>query len=246
MLLAIGAAIFVAASGELLRRQRAAHTVTLLVAALCGLAGALQWAAGIAGDGAVAAWFAFLVLTIAAERLEMTRLMRRRRGAGAAFAAAVALLVAALPLFALSASAAGLVYGLALLGLAAWLGRFDIARVTIATHGLSRYMAVALLAGYTWLGVAGVAWMLAALGLPARDTALHAVGLGFVFSMVMAHAPVILPAVAGVKLQFGPAFYLPLALLHGSLALRLPPAGPTRVCWPSAPCSTSRRWSCLR
>ncbi len=39
--------------------------------------------------------------------------------------------------------------------------------------------------------------------------------------MVMAHAPVILPAVAGVKLQFGPGFYVPLALLHGSLLFRL-------------------------
>jgi hypothetical protein len=39
--------------------------------------------------------------------------------------------------------------------------------------------------------------------------------------MVMGHAPVILPAVARVKLLFGPWFYAPLALLHGSLVLRL-------------------------
>ena len=49
--------------------------------------------------------------------------------------------------------------------------------------------------------------------------ALHALALGFVFSMVFGHAPVILPAVAGVKLQFGRAFYLPLLLLHASLLL---------------------------
>ena len=51
--------------------------------------------------------------------------------------------------------------------------------------------------------------------------ALHALGLGFVFCMVMGHAPVILPAVAGVKLQFGNFFYAPLVLMHVSLALRL-------------------------
>lgn len=36
--------------------------------------------------------------------------------------------------------------------------------------------------------------------------ALHALGLGFVFSMVMRHAPVILPAVARLRLSFGVAF----------------------------------------
>jgi uncharacterized membrane protein len=34
---------------------------------------------------------------------------------------------------------------------------------------------------------------------------------------------VILPAIARIKLQFGAAFYVPLALLHGSLLLRLGP-----------------------
>ena len=61
-----------------------------------------------------------------------------------------------------------------------------------------------------------------------RDTALHAPGLGFVLSMVMAHAPVILPAVAGVRLRFSALFYLPLAALHSTLIWRLvaaPPAG---------------------
>jgi hypothetical protein len=59
------------------------------------------------------------------------------------------------------------------------------------------------------------------LGMPARDAALHALGLGFVFSMVMGHAPVILPALTHLKLRFGPWFYLPLAALHGTLAWRL-------------------------
>jgi hypothetical protein len=91
-------------------------------------------------------------------------------------------------------------------------------------------MAVALLAGYAWLALGGLAWAAMAAGLAARDAALHAVGLGFVLSMVMAHAPVILPAVAGVRLAFGPWFYAPLALLHASLVLRLavaPAAGAT-------------------
>jgi hypothetical protein len=195
--------------------------VVLLLAALCGLLGSVAWASGVGSELAIAAWFQFLVLTIAAERLEMTRLMRRRPSAGVAFGVIVAGLLLALPLLAIDARLGAVAYGAGLLALAVWLALFDIARITIGTHGLSRYMAVALLAGYGWLAVGGVAWIATGFGLPWRDAALHAIGLGFVFSMVMAHAPVIAPAIVGIKLQFEPVFYLPLALLHGSLALRV-------------------------
>jgi hypothetical protein len=115
----------------------------------------------------------------------------------------------------------GLLYGASLTALAAWLLCFDIARRTIHAAGLSRYMAVCLLLGYLWLAIAGVAWCATSLGLPLMDAAIHALALGFVFSMMLAHAPVILPAVARVKLLFGWMFYLPLGLLHVSLAVRL-------------------------
>ncbi|MDH4060658.1 MAG: hypothetical protein OEU94_07580, partial [Aquincola sp.] len=45
--------------------------------------------------------------------------------------------------------------------------------------------------------------------------------LGFVFSMVFGHAPIIFPAVLRVAVPYRPWFYLPLVLLHASLALRL-------------------------
>jgi hypothetical protein len=115
----------------------------------------------------------------------------------------------------------GVLYGVALLLLAWWLVTYDIARRTVFAQGLSRYMAICLLGGYAWLGVAGFAWAATALGLPWRDAALHALGLGFIFSMMMGHAPVILPAIARIKLRFGWAFYVPLAALHLSLAVRL-------------------------
>jgi hypothetical protein len=115
----------------------------------------------------------------------------------------------------------GLVYGLSLVLLALWLGIFDLARRTVRSQGLSRYMAICLLGGYAWLGLAGGAWAASALGWPARDAALHALGLGFIISMIMGHAPVILPAVARIKLRFSRFFYLPLLALHLSLAWRL-------------------------
>ncbi|WBY02516.1 hypothetical protein PE066_02985 [Ramlibacter tataouinensis] len=220
-LLVAAGAVFVGVNMVVVRRQNEPHTELLLASALAWLAGNLLFALGFAPAAVVPWWFAFLVMTIAAERLEMTRLMRRRRGALPALVALLALLVAGSTLSAAEPVAGGVLYGAALLGLALWLLAFDIARRTLFTHGLSRYMAVCLLGGYAWLAIGGLAWAATALGANWRDTALHALGLGFVFSMMMGHAPVILPAVARVKLLFGWPFYLPLALLHGSLLLRL-------------------------
>lgn len=215
------ALVFVAVNVAIVGRQRAAHTVLLLAAALAWLAGNLLHALEVAAEATLAFWYTFLVLTIAAERLEMTRLMQRRPGATAAFHAAIVLLVAAAAASVPWPVAGGVLFGAALAALAVWLCLFDIARRTLRTEGLTRYMAACLLGGYVWLGIGGVAWIATVLGYPVRDVALHAVGLGFVIAMVMGHAPVILPAIARVKVQYGSFFYVPLALLHVSLVLRL-------------------------
>jgi hypothetical protein len=218
----LAALMFVMAHVWLLTRQPAPHIGVLLVGALAWFIGTVLFALGgaLRGAAAVPWWFAFLILTIAGERLEMTRLMRRRAGAIGALYAVLGSLLAGAALFAIAPPVGAAVFGAALLALAAWLVRHDIARRTLASHGLSRYMAVCLLLGYAWLGIAGAAWIATAWGQPLRDLALHALGIGFVLGMVFAHAPVILPAVTRIKVQFGPGFYLPLLLLHGSLAMR--------------------------
>jgi hypothetical protein len=119
------------------------------------------------------------------------------------------------------------VLGAALLALTGWLAVHDVARRTIRTPGhnagLTRYMAGCMLAGCCWLGVAGAIWLLGGPALEGvrYDAVLHAVFLGFTISMVMAHAPVILPAVLRRPLPYHPALIAPAALLHASLALRL-------------------------
>ncbi len=220
-LMVVAAALFVAVNVVVVRRQMAAHTLLLLIAAMAWLFGSVLFAAGAGAAALLPWWFGFLVLTIAAERLEMTRLMRRRPAARLLLYLVLAAMLVGAVVSAFSPTVGGSVYGASMVLLAAWLGVFDIARRTMFAQGLSRYMAICLLGGYIWLAVAGVAWAGAAWGLPWRDAALHALGLGFVFCMVMGHAPVILPAVAGVKLQFGAFFYAPLVLMHVSLALRL-------------------------
>jgi len=98
-----------------------------------------------------------------------------------------------------------------------------VARRTVRQRGLTRFMAVCLLAGYVWLGAGGILALTFAPAMPGTlyDATLHAVFLGFVMSMVFAHAPVIFPAVLGVPLGYRRAFYVHAAVLHGSLVLRI-------------------------
>lgn len=217
----VAAVSFVAVNVVVVGRQRAPHTSLLLTGAVAWLVGNVLHATGGLAFTPIPWWFSFLVLTIAAERLEMTRLMRRRHGAATLLYVCLGAMLSGSALFALSPVWGGALYGASLVGLAAWLIAYDIARRTIVAHGLSRYMAVCLLLGYGWLGIAGGAWVSTSIGLPARDIALHALGLGFIFSMMLGHAPVILPALARVKLLFGWFFYVPVILLHGSLIVRL-------------------------
>lgn len=220
--LAVAAAVaFIAVNLVVVERQRAAHTALLLTGSVAWLVGNLMLALGSQAALVYPWWFSFLVLTIAAERLEMTRLMRRRRSAAATLYTCLGGLLLGSAAFALSPFWGGLVFGSALVGLAMWLIAFDVARRTVAAAGLSRYMAVCLLLGYGWLAVAGMAWAGTSFGFPWRDMALHALGLGFIFSMMLGHAPVILPALVRIKVEFGWFFYVPLAVLHLSLALRL-------------------------
>jgi hypothetical protein len=153
-------------------------------------------------------WISFFALTIGGERLELSRYLKRPPVVRFYFIVLVVLLLVT-PLEPRA-------LGLALVLLAAWLLAFDLARVTVRQRGLARYIAVCLLTGYAWLALGGVL-----LAVPAAyDAALHAIFVGFVFSMVFGHAPVILPAVLRVPLPYKRALYLPLALLHASLALR--------------------------
>ncbi len=115
------------------------------------------------------------------------------------------------------------VAGVGLIALALWLGRHDVARRTVRQPGLTRFIALCLLSGYVWLAVSG---LLAALygGAAAGghyDAMLHALFLGFVFAMIFGHAPIIFPAVLGVRVTFRQAFYIHLALLHATLILRI-------------------------
>lgn len=236
---ALGSLAFVVVFIYIVRRHVALHTAVMGLGAVSWLVGNGLWLAGRPLFQVVYWWGAFLVLTIAGERLELSRLLRLTSRNRTLFAAAVGLLLAGLTLSLVRYSAGVRLTGLGFLAVALWLGRFDVARRTIRRTGLTRYMATCLLAGYLWLGISG-ALALSYGGVPAGpiyDAILHTLFLGFIFSMIFGHAPIILPTVFGGRPIYNRVFYLHLVLLHGSLLLR---AGSDLAMW-----TPGRRWSSL-
>lgn len=220
-LLATGTGALAVLYVPLWRRQRDEAVLVQALGAVLGTGGALLWLAGIE-VAVLLPWLAgFLVLTIGGERLELARLAMGP-SAGPVLVALAAVLALTVLLSLLVPAVGHPALGAAVLALGGWLATHDVARRTVRSPGLPRFLAAGMLGGYAWLAVAGAVW---ALGGTAHegagyDAVVHAVFLGFTLSMVMAHAPVILPAVLRRPLPYHPGLWAPLLLLHGSLVLR--------------------------
>lgn len=218
-LFAVAGLILTIGSALLFIRQPATHLATLALGAAAWLGGLLVWPVQGSLPAAVPWWITFLLLTIAGERLELTRLLPTSRAARRLFGITAAVLLLG-PLLALWQEQPGLqLLAAGCIALALWLLRQDIVRHTVKQQALTRYIAACLLSGYAWLafgGVLGIAGGFAP-GSAWRDAALHAIFVGFVMAMIFGHAPIIFPAVAKLRIPYHPVFYLPLALLHLSL-----------------------------
>ncbi|WP_207947864.1 hypothetical protein [Occultella glacieicola] len=204
------------------RRRREDAVAIQALGAVAGAGGAILWAAGV-GMGQVLPWLTgFVVLTIAGERLELSRVSIDEAAGTRAGLLALAVF-AVLPATLLWPAVGGALLGVALLALVGWLVVHDVARRTIRATGLVRFIAACLLAGYAWLALAGGIWLVAPTPLAdgAYDAVIHAVFLGFTMSMIMAHAPVILPAVLGVRMPYHPVMVVAPSLLHASLLVRI-------------------------
>jgi hypothetical protein len=222
-LVSVASIVYLAMYLVFLGADRSLHTWVQAAAAMAWVLAAALLQAGRPVADAVPAVAAMLILTVAGERLELARMamltpVRRRLFVAAAVVFGAGVVTATwLPDPGLR------IGGVGLLALAAWLARFDIARRTVRIPGVTRFIAVCLLAGYAWLAVGGAAWLAwgATAGPFAHDAMLHALFLGFVISMVFGHAPVILPSVLRVPLPYRPWFYGHLALLHAGLIVRV-------------------------
>ncbi|MGE5514610.1 MAG: hypothetical protein ACM31D_02190 [Bacteroidota bacterium] len=223
IMLTLGSMVFVAGAIAVVRRQPEPFTRLLALGGLAWAMGNLLWATGAGVPEVVPLWASFLVLTIAGERLELSRFLKPWRWRNPTLVAPIVLIGGGAGLAAAGLPFAWTAFGLGCVALVGWSLMNDIIRRTIRQPGLTRYVALCLLSGYVWLGVAGLLMPALDGGIESLryDAALHALFVGFVFSMVFGHAPVILPAVIKVRLPFHLYFYVPLTLLHASLALRL-------------------------
>lgn len=210
------------ATSTILVRFPTLFTAVLTLAAVCWGIGTLVWLLGEPIATAVGWWLAFLVLTIAGERLELSRLLAPSRRAQALFVGAIALIVLGAARGEFGRDGAPLT-ALGYLACTAWLLVHDIARRTVRQSGQTRFSATCMLAGYFWLGVTGLYLLLSppGMGTFAYDAAVHGIAIGFVLSMVFGHALIILPAVTGITVRYHPAVYGALVLLHASVALRV-------------------------
>jgi hypothetical protein len=165
-------------------------------------------------------WMGFLLFTIISERLELSRFLPVSKAQKNWLYLFLALFVIGLliPFH----GAGTVVTGFALIFMSVWLMRYDVIRITLKKEGLARYTAVALLTGYVALLLNGLFIIALKEATYAYDIVVHTFFLGFVFAMIFAHGPIILPGVLGLTVKpYHPLFYLPLVSLMTSLLIRI-------------------------
>jgi hypothetical protein len=233
LLITLGSLITLAVLLALVRLLPALFTVVIALGGLAWAIGNILWLAGQLIPVAALWWINFLVLTIAGERLELSRMLKLSRTAQGLFGVTVAILLIGATVGILDYVLGMRLMGISMVAMAAWLLRYDIARRRIKAGGVARFIGISLSSGYVWLAVGGILalWYGGVMAGPAYDATLHAVFLGFVFAMIFAHAPIIFPAVLHVPMAFTPRFYSHLILLHLSLILRV--AGDLIPYWPA-------------
>jgi hypothetical protein len=170
------------------------------------LAGSLFWLIGnlkLVQSGFVPAssgwWIGFVLFTILGERLELSRFVPVPKWAKSVLWLLLLLLAAS---FFIPFHGSGmLLSGSAISLITLWFLQFDIARKSVKKTGLFRYTGLSMIVGYGWL-VSHALLVLASVGHPLfYDLYLHTFFLGFTFSMIWAHAPIILPAVLKQKVK---------------------------------------------
>ena len=169
----------------------------------------------------IVGWLAcYMILTICGERLELSRLTMARNRALPTLCLAV---VAALLVSVVSPAIGWRVLGVVLIGLAVWLCRHDVARGGLRRGGQAAYIGTLLMIGYLWLATAGIVCTIQRppTSRNGYDAVVHSLFLGFTMGMILGHAPIILPAVLQVRLEWTTWFWLPAFLLEASLLVRI-------------------------
>ena len=223
LLITLGSLMLLLIMVQIMRLHVTLHTGVIVGGALCWLVGNLLWLTGQSVPSVFVWWIGFPLLTVAGERLELGRFLQLSARIISAFVVCVGVFLAGAAAATVSYGLGVRIAGVGMMLLAVWLLRYDIASRRIKVGGQARYIAFSLLSGYVWLAVGGLLAIRYG-GLtagPMYDAMLHTIFLGFVFTMIFAHAPIIFPAVLRRSFLYTPRLYSHLILLHITLVLRV-------------------------
>jgi hypothetical protein len=223
-LFTLGSLVTLAILRFMLYHEPKIHTLVMLGGGLAWVVGNILWMTGMPVFQMAFWWIAFLVLTIAGERLELSRILNLSPGRVRLFGLFAALLLIGALVATFDLGLGTRLSGTGLLALGLWFLPNDIARRNLHhAMPLTRYIARCLFGGFIWLIVGGGMMLLigAQYAGPYYDAVLHIIFVGFVISMIFGHAPIIFPAILQVQVTFQSAFYFHLVLLHLSLLVRV-------------------------
>ncbi len=202
------------------KRQPDLSGAFMIVGAMCLLTGNLLLMVKQFYPATFPWWMGFILFTIVGERIELSKFLPVTRTHKIVLVLFLCMYLAGI-LIAFHGMGKYL-SGFALVLVAVWLMRFDVIAIGLRKSGLTKFSATSLLIGCIALMGTGI-FLIILPDLPyAYDVTVHMFFLGFAFSMIFAHGPIILPGVLGLSVKpYHPLLYVPLFTLISSLALRV-------------------------
>ncbi|PSL07763.1 hypothetical protein [Cecembia rubra] len=166
--------------------------------------GAVFWMAGnfvLIQTGLVAAattwWIGFILFTIIGERLELSKFLPTPKWAKNALHGLLALFL--IGIWTPFHQHGNWLMGASAIFISFWLLHFDMAKIASKKANQYKFIGIGLRVGYVWLTLNGIILLFFQNHIFYYDLYLHTFFLGFTFSMIWAHAPIILPMVLNIK-----------------------------------------------
>ena len=168
---------------------------------------------------AFAGWMLFLLFTVVGERLNLTRFLPVNKWDKIELYTWLGLLILSSAFY---HKGLGFFVGISLIGVSQWLIRNDIALLNSRKNGQYKFVGYALIGAYFWLFLSGVISLQKSENYLLYDALLHSFFVGFILSMIMAHAPIIFPGILKINVKpYHPILFVWLGGLHLSLVLRI-------------------------
>jgi len=166
----------------------------------------------------------FPILTILGERVELSRFLSPemyRRAEWGFWVAVTASVVLLFRILVVNSDYMVVAWGVLLAVAVVPVLRSELTLVRLGRKGLHLYLGRHLVVSYVWLFLGLLVLVIARESYPLYDAATHSLSIGFVFTMIMAHAPVIIPVILPRRIAEERLAYYPLTLLIIGTGMRV-------------------------